>query len=157
MDLYGDATRVPLLLRYGDALSGRRDDFVQHLDFVPTVRNLVGLDPDYRLRGADLRETQPAERTIVSEMSFRSSVTRDGFKLIYTPPDQRFELFDLAADPDESLDLFGAAEHEERARELMARLGRVAAEDRLALGEIAEAPPLTEDEIEKLKALGYTQ
>jgi arylsulfatase A-like enzyme len=155
--LYGDAIRVPLILRYGDSLNGRRADFVQHLDLLPTVREVLGLDPDDRLRGGDLRQPQPADREIVSLMSYTASLIRDGFKFINTPKRQRLELFDLVSDPGELKNLATLPEHEPRMREMAIRLGEIFQENRLDLAPTAPAPAPapTADELEKLRALGY--
>ena len=54
-NLYNILTHVPLIIKYGKVLKGRRADCVQHLDIVPTIRNIAGMKVDSRYRGRDLR------------------------------------------------------------------------------------------------------
>jgi arylsulfatase len=48
-NLHNSLTRVPLIIRYGDRLHGRRAEYTQHLDIVPTIRAALNLPPDERL------------------------------------------------------------------------------------------------------------
>jgi arylsulfatase A-like enzyme len=160
--LYSDQIHVPLIIKYGKQLSGRRTDFVQHLDLIPTILSMLGIKPDERFRGRDLRKAKKESKEIFAEM--RDSKVRDGvkfslivdpFKLIYTPIDKQYELFDLREDYYEKHDLINDANYKKQAEDLKARLHRIHEDDRLQL-EIFNIPPkLTDEEIRKLRSLGY--
>lgn len=160
--LYSDQIHVPLIIKYGKQLSGRRTDFVQHLDLIPTILSMLGIKPDERFRGRDLRKAKKESKEIFAEM--RDSKVRDGvkfslivdpFKLIYTPIDKQYELFDLREDYYEEHDLISDANYKKQAEDLKVRLHRIHEDDRLQL-EIFNIPPkLTDEEIRKLRSLGY--
>lgn len=162
-NVYHSSTHVPLIVRHGSALAGRRSDFVQHIDILPTIRNMLGLEPDPRLRGRDLREPQ-AEKEIVAEVrsplavdGFKVSIVMDGLKLICAPLFQRYELYDLHSDPREEVDLIRDVKLHDRAEDLIVRLDRILKEDRLKLQPSVPPKELTEEEREKLRSLGYAR
>jgi arylsulfatase A-like enzyme len=160
-NLYSCLTHVPLIIKYGREPSGHRDDFVQHIDIVSTILKVLGIKPTMQLNGGDLRTEQNPEREIFAENRTRiishikTSLIRDGLKLIYTPVYQQFELFDLKTDPREEQNLIGAAEYQEKAGDMKNRLMRKYAEELLRLGPIDERPEPNDEEREKLKSLGY--
>jgi len=80
---YNHQTHVPLIIKHGSQLQGRRCDYVQHLDIVPTVLNVVGTVGDSRLRGYDLRQADAPEREIFATSKKHQSLIHDSFKLIY--------------------------------------------------------------------------
>ena len=101
-----------LSLRYGNFLSGRRKDFVQQIDMVPIILNILGDKPDYRFRGRDLRRPHDRETEIFAEMkspldgnNIGFSIAVDGLKLIYTHFHQQYELFGLKTNPHEQNNL----------------------------------------------------
>lgn len=162
--LYSSLTHVPLIIKYGNELTGRRTDFVQHIDIVPTILRMLGLDADWRFRGRDLRKQNITKREIVAEVDEwgvaggkKSSIVLDGFKLIYTPEFQQYQLFDLKTDPHEERDLISDDKYQERGEDLKVRLRRISNEDFLGLRVPKKRQKLTDEEIEKLKSLGYVQ
>lgn len=164
--LYSSLTHIPLIVRFGDQLSGRRADFVQHLDIVPTIYSVLGIKGDRHLRGGDLRQPQPANKEIFAEMVLprgwggietQYSIVTDGHKLIYSPAGTRSELFDLGADPKEKNDLSDNPNYRRLKKDLIIRLNRIRSEDHLKLGSIKKTRNFTNEEIEKLRSLGYAQ
>ena len=162
--LYSSQTHVPLIVKYGRELAGRREDFVQHIDIVPTILKIVGLKTDSRFRGRDLRRQQGTNREIFAEMAsptvedgIKLSIVVDGLKLIYTPLYKQYELFNLTMDPHEEHNLIDDHRYRKRAEDLEIRLKRIRNEDFLGLGIVNEPLRLTDDEIEKLKSLGYVR
>ncbi len=162
--LYNSLTHVPLAIKYGKELTGKRTDFVQHIDIVPTVLNMLGLKTNGRFRGYDLREQKAAKREIFAEVDEwgveggkKLSVVVDGFKLIYTPEFQQYQLFNLKTDPHEEYDLINDNNYRERTENLEVRLKRIRGEDFLGLPvpPLKEARKLNDEEIKKLKSLGY--
>jgi arylsulfatase A-like enzyme len=160
--LYNEQLRVPLIVRFGDDLVGRRTDLAQHLDLVPTILGRAGIDPGLPLRGRDLLDPGSAETEIVAEMntpvapdSPKFSIMKDGWKLIHTPSEERTELFDLGEDPFEERDVAADPRHEELLEALRAALARVLAEDRLGIEAGDSLAEPSEEEMERLKSLGY--
>jgi arylsulfatase A-like enzyme len=155
-NLYNSETRVPLVVKFGDRLSGRRKEYVQHLDIVPTILKLLGIEPDSRLRGRDLLTQHRTSEEIAGMTDLRSkfSLVHDGFRLIHWPQSGRYELFDLGEDPREEANLMSDPRYRGRAADLEARLARIRHQDLLDLGDV-EPPELTPEERENLKAMGY--
>jgi len=159
--LFHGLTHVPLVLKHGGRLSGRRQDYVQHLDVVPTLAIAAGIEPDPRLRGTDLRQPTPEGREIFAIVESpldrdgeRASLVVDGLKLVKNRDTQKLRLYDLRADPAEENDLSGDPSHRTQRKQLEHRLERLRHADRLALGA-PQPEPLTDQEREALRALGY--
>ena len=162
--LYQHQIHVPLIVRWGDRLVGRRAEPVQHVDIVPTVLAALDIDNGTAFRGADLRQRGRTDRRILSEMKSplvadtqKLALVQGSAKLIHTPATRRFELYDLAADPDEQQDLAHDPGHAARLSDLRVALDAVRGEDRLRLAARPPAPRPTEDEREKLRSLGYVE
>ncbi len=162
--LYNHQTHVPLIIRYGDDLNGRRKDFVQHIDVVPTILNVLGIQPGHRFRGSDLRKHHKVKREIFAQMKsplvrdeLKFSLVRDGHKLIYTPLHKRYELFDLKIDRYEKNDLINNPEYKKQAEDLKIRLNQISQEDLLGVSHLEKPKELTNEEINNLKSLGYVQ
>lgn len=162
-NLYSSLTHVPLIIKYGREPTGRRKDFVQHLDIVPTILNIVDVKLDQRFRGRDLRKGNLTNREIFSEMKSpiagecKSSLILDGLKLIYTTEHKKYEFYDLNTDPHEERNLIKHPDYQEQAKDLKRRLYRIQREDFLDLHIVNRPPKMTPDEIERLKSLGYIQ
>ena len=161
--LFHGLTHVPLVLKHGDRLSGRRRDYVQHLDIVPTLASAAGIELDPRLRGTDLRRRTPEGREIFAVVQSpldrdgeRASLVVDGLKLVKNRDTGEIQLYDLRADPAEEHDLAGEPDRRTDRDRLEHRLERMRHADRLALGE-QEPDPLTSEEREALRALGYRE
>ena len=161
--LYNNLIHVPLIVKHGDRLSGRRSDVCQLIDVVPTILTLLGLDLDPRLRGRDLLDEQASSSPIYAETRApvekdgrKFSLLLDGFKLIHVPEYETYELFDLSSDPGEEHNLASDPTYAARLRDLLARLEGVRADDRLGMAR--QTPPLlTDEEREKLRSLGYLE
>ncbi|MHC4159144.1 MAG: hypothetical protein ACYSSO_08710, partial [Planctomycetota bacterium] len=85
------------------------------------------------------------------------SIVFGGLKLIYTPLYKQYELYELKIDPGEIDNLINAPKYQERAKDLKKRLMRICQEDFLKLQIIDKPQELTDEEIEKLRSLGYTR
>jgi len=162
--LYQNQIHVPLILRQGRELKGVRHDAVRHIDIASTILEAADLPPDPRLRGRDLRQRHgrggdvfAIMRSPLVEERYQFALVRDGYKLIYTPGHDRYELYDLGADPDEQSDLIDSPAHAKRRDELATALGRFRQEKPLEIGRGEEAPDLIDGEREKLEALGYLE
>jgi len=152
-----EVLRVPLVVKWP---RGERAGTVTRrrtgaMDVVPTLLAAAGLPPDPHLPGRDLRST--ARRPVVADNGWLA--VYDGSLKAVLGAEGRDLLFDLDADPGESRDL-SAERPAELARLAAAGAAWRAAERRLLerLGGRADgtAPaPLTPEEEERLRALGY--
>ncbi len=165
--LYNSLTHVPLIIKYGKKLIGQRTDYVQHIDILPTIFNVLDMKLDSRFRGGDLRQQEKTSREIVAVLPSQikdtaaTSIVVDGLKLIKVllreEPYQQYQLYDLRRDPNEKENLINTTGYHERLEDLKTKLERISKEDFLKLTSITTAPQLTPEEKEKLKSLGYVQ
>ena len=161
--LYNTLTHVPLIIKFPAGPAGTKKDVVEHIDIVPTILKALNIMPGPNLRGCDLAGPIPATREIFAKMetgmvrdNFKYSIMADGFKLIHTPLYDRYELYNMTEDFNEELDLVNDPHHRPRTEDLKIRLKRIRKQDLLKLGTI-KSPKLTDEELEKLKSLGYVR
>jgi arylsulfatase A-like enzyme len=161
--LYNTLTHVPLIMKCPAGPAGTKKDIVQHIDIVPTILKALNIMPSPGLRGCDLAGPIPAAREIFAKMEtgmvrdkIKYSIMADGFKLIHTPLYDRYELYDMKKDFGEEHDLVNETAYSQRTQELKIRLKRVRQQDFLKLGTV-KSPELSEEELEKLKSLGYVK
>ena len=138
--LYEEMVRVPLIVKWpAESPTGRVANLVSQVDVFPTVLAAVGLDSktawSRELRGSQDRPEM--KRSVVSEVSWKALATRaalfkvafrnDQFKYIATLEGPTLEaldveairaeeLYDLWADPGETVDLGPSARPEARSR-----------------------------------------
>ncbi len=162
--LFDTTTHVPLMIRWPDRRErqGHRiEGLVQTIDLYPTLLAAARLKVN-PMDGEDLRtltgEGRTGRRAVFSEhagrlgVSVRTREYRYGLNQGNKPfPDGPF-LYDLKADPQETQNLAGRGLPVER--ELNGLLLRWLADRRRA--PHAQSRDLTDEEIQKLKALGYT-
>lgn len=159
--LYDSTTHVPLIMKLpGKASSGAAiDSQVRTTDILPTVLDLLAIQPPTKLDGESLKplleETKPADRIAFGETDYPlrfgwaplRSVREQGFKFIEAP---RPELYDLHQDPGELRNNYVPWDQTvQKSRALLADLkAKMPAQPPSA----ATVPQGTVDE---LKALGY--
>lgn len=159
--LTDDMIHVPLIVKppRGDArraaLEQRAGGLVSHLDLVPTLLSMSGLPPLPGQRGKSLLEANEAvhiAQTHKPEAKKNQIALRDlEFKMIYFADDERFELYDLAADPGETNDVY--ATHSSRRKDWPEKLVKLYEQSQIQ----AEASEAGHGEVDPalLKALGY--
>lgn len=157
--VYDELLHVPLIIRDpGVVAPGRSRMAVGHVDVAPTLCRLAGVRPEGTFQGHSLSphlfgETPPS-RSILSQGNMwgpsLSSWRADGFKLIQKP--DGFELYDVAGDPRERVDLAPKASAHDR-RDRMKRDMTQAV--KLLQGAGGMRVDLTEEEQRVLKGLGY--
>ncbi|HEV3073075.1 MAG TPA: sulfatase-like hydrolase/transferase [Thermoanaerobaculia bacterium] len=162
--IYESTTRVPLFLAGPGVPAGRRvDALARTVDIVPTVLELLRLDPARGLDGVTLERLWRGRDT--RRMAYMETITprenfgwaelralRDaGTKAIAAP---RPEAFDLAADPGEQRNLFAGHVPPPAARPLLAELQAIAKSDSYETGR-AQARAMEPETRKKLAALGY--
>lgn len=165
---YVEAIRVPLIVKLpGGREAGRVvDEAVSTLDILPTLLDAAGLptpgDLDGRSLAAPLLGRGGGERPpILSEQGgmedrWSKSLVRWPWQgiLLHEDGGERFELYDLQADPAAERDL--AAEMPEQARRMRESLeGLVDREAPVVVGGGGEAAQLDPETRRRLRALGY--
>ncbi len=157
--------RIPLVLRVPKRESSRRDDLVRLLDLPPTLVDLAGLPPvdqfDGRsllplIDGVDLTP-RPVLLQVRHGTGFWSNALRVAdAKFVRTEDSGRSAalLFDLAADPGETVDLASAQQAQRM------RLQQELDDAVLAAGlkkQVSSDAVVDADTLEKLRALGYIE
>ncbi|MBL9182307.1 MAG: sulfatase-like hydrolase/transferase [Verrucomicrobiaceae bacterium] len=140
--VYEGGTRVPCIVNWPAKLKpGTHTAPVQIVDWMPTFCALAGFKPDRDLKwdGTNLwpqfaEGAAPASHPIYTVApGFKSRSFRVGdWKLVLQPKD-KFELFDIANDPNEQTDL--ASQHPEKVAELRKALEAYARADKDAVAD----------------------
>lgn len=163
--LYDTELKTPMIVRTPAQAAGRApgvtvDRPVANLNLAPTVLDYVGLDPaTYGMEAASLRpliESGPegveTADVIVSSWGTERAAKLGPFKLILDLETDAMELYDLEADPGETVDVQEA--HPDVVRQLR---GAIRAWVRTAGKGTARQIQEGQDAQERLKALGYLQ
>jgi choline-sulfatase len=113
MSFFEHSARVPLVLRSSGLSPSVVDTPVSHLDLLPTLLDLVEVDPNEETIGSSLvgvaDGTEP-DRTVVGEYMAEGSVApmfmirRGAEKFVWSEPDPP-QLYDLGSDPHELVNL----------------------------------------------------
>ena len=131
MEMYEPAIRVPLLLHVPGAGPQAFGAPVSHLDMMPTLLELLGLDAPKAMDGVSLASSvrdgaEPPARAVYSQYSgnptpglMRRAVVTRRWKYVHDPDDAP-ELYDLEADPLEMRNLAGDPAHAETVARLHA-------------------------------------
>lgn len=181
--LYQDLIHVPLFVRWprGIATPARVGALVSLLDVAPTLLELAGLPASPEHHGRSLAATcrsgsEPPAVPVTAESTEygpdRFAVLEGTYKVIFTPwpseknmgvavPAAPLEIFDLATDPGETNDLSPrlAQLPPEVLRMVAAARARGAEKKPAPIGEDDGSPhePMSEELLQRLKALGYIQ
>ncbi|MEE9608331.1 MAG: sulfatase [Myxococcota bacterium] len=168
---YEELVRVPLIIAGPGLPRGRRvEQAVSHVDLMPTLRDLMGVeclgDPqgasfEALLRGE--RDPAAARRQYLvdptSRLEQRDALVEGGWKLIAFRDGRRLELYDLRGDPGERHDV--AAAHPELAARMQAEIARLRTDSELRRERNRQLT--NEDQLRRageetrahLRALGY--
>ncbi len=160
---YQELTHVPLIIRGPKIPRAKRiKDAVSLVDVTPTVLSLFGIKSFPGFEGYDLcslwqrSSAKPPERFIFAEAdhgnikdNIKWSVRRQRYKLHYDLLSQKCELYDLANDPQEHINI--AAEHANIVKLLRQELKNFMEKSKNNYKTV----PFSPEEIERLKSLGY--
>ncbi len=163
---YEETIRVPILMRGPGVPKGQRiQERVSLVDVTPTILALAGAAVPAGMDGIDLSQIWRGDvdtsvfdnRAIFSEASgvragknLRRSIRNGNYKLHYEVVDRTHQLFDLAVDPTEKINI--ADDHPEIAADLIDQLtARYQSPRELETSEIE----VDKESREMLKALGY--
>lgn len=162
-----DQLFVPLLIKYPHSSEAHKEQrSVSHVDLLPTILNVAGIDVPPGLPGQNLRSMAPPGSRVVLAEAFSNAyyanwhprlerneraIIRWPMKYIQREPG-RPEFYDLAADPLETHNIADNSDPaQQRIRELMSAL-------------LASAPQpdkrvrkLGQDTLQRLRGLGYIQ
>ena len=160
---YQEVIRVPLLVKGPGVPHGRRVPTpVSLVDIAPTLLERAGIAAPEGLDGVDVAllwsegDRELEARYLFSEADHNNvehditrSVRYKSFKLHFNRLSREYRIYDLSRDPAEQADV--SADQKQAFAALSERLDRFIASDKM------EAPvrALSEEEIEKLRSLGY--
>ena len=121
MSLYNEVLHVPLIFRVPNAKPAMRDDVVELIDMAPTIAALFGVTPPSSWIGRSLvpalagDKLAPlpayAEMPTTNEWKHeaKSMITADAkHHVFFKISDNRTEVYDLTADPDEKSDVWSS-------------------------------------------------
>ncbi len=172
--VYDETVHVPLLARWPGRLPAGRvvAEPVEVVDLAPTLLSLLGAPALGRAQGRDLasgwlgqtgfdadhpvflhrRHYEPGMEGTIPVAGEKLAVRLGGWKYIVGDAEGTRELYDLTADPDERYNL--EAERPEQAAKLAARL---AAWLQSTARQADASGQLSEEDLLRLEALGYTK
>jgi arylsulfatase A-like enzyme len=164
---YDEHIRVPLIVRVPKRPAARTDVTVRHFDVMPTLLEYAGVPPPPGIDSVSLRpllegKVDSLDLAVYANYPFprtRRMYRTDRYKLIVdVRSPEETELFDLAADPSESRNLYGGPS-DPRAAALRRAMDGVVAKLSREGGSASTAEPvqLDEETREQLRALGYVQ
>jgi arylsulfatase A-like enzyme/predicted Zn-dependent protease len=163
--VYQEGIHVPLIFvtPFDDLHGIRREEVVSLVDIMPTVLEMDGMPIPSQVQGKSLLplffdEKENEESFAYAETYYPrfhygwselKSIQEDRFKLIIAP---ELELYDLASDPDEKINLFSS--HPEEARKLMRTAEQFMGESSQGAFDV-DYRHIDEETRERLGALGY--
>lgn len=124
-NMHEHSMRAPLILAGPgfDATGGaRRDDFAYLHDLAPTVLAATGAAVPGSMAGVDLAEPTNRDHVLTRYKDQQRAWRDDRWKVIWYPPIDRWQVFDLLEDPEERIDLAGDPERAELVARLQQRL-----------------------------------
>ena len=157
--------RALLMIRAPGLEPARVDGVVRSIDVMPTILALADVEADeLDLQGRPLLAAEPGPRKHAVGQALSSRGGRDPrrsiklgqWRLVWNSATDQRQLYDLANDPGELVDV--ADRYPDRANQLKALLSAELEHDRLlrrVLGDPGESEPLTDEERDRLRALGY--
>jgi arylsulfatase A-like enzyme len=150
-NLYAETLRVPLVIAGPGVGAGLRKSVRSLVDVVPTLAELVGLEPGDLPGRSILTAGSALQRTgTLADLHGRLAAWRgERWKLILDRESGKAELYDRLVDPSDRIDR--AADEPGRVEELRARL-----EDATQAAAPAAEADIDEATAERLRALGYT-
>lgn len=154
--VFNELINVPFIVKWpGTREPVRSTRYVAHVDLLPTLLDYIGIPLEHDVSGMHLRNRSSGSPIFSETRRYKkvTAVIQDGIKLVYDEGKDRVQFFDLQYDPSEreALSAMDAGDHllvelaefRQRTQEGLARLER---EDEIEI---------TDEELEKLKALGY--
>ena len=167
--VYRATTRVPLIVRYPPRFPENRPYAgpVRNVDIAPTLLSLAHLPGADQTQGVDLTPLAHSDAPVadlpqyseskLAELGFGMaplySVRKGGFTFVRAP---KPELYDLAADPGETNNLYGDAKYQAKADALNVELEKLM-QDSAKHAVAAQADAMSKETMQALQSLGYLQ
>lgn len=162
---FQELIHVPLIIRAPGIPRDKRINYPASLvDVMPTVLTMLDIPAPSSIDGIDLSSlwqkggTQPPTTFIFAEADhynikhdIKRAIRHQQYKLHYDLLTKETQLYDLANDPKEKVNII--SEHNPMAESLLKRLKKFMQSEKTA----PKRTPLSPQEIEKLKSLGYLQ
>jgi len=170
--LYDEIIHVPLVFwGPGRFPTGKRINAVtSQIDIMPTILDYLGVRYEGPMQGASLRpliegKAEELRDTVWAELNtwiHVQAVVSDHHKLIRNVGNDTCELYDLRRDPDEQTNLYAQSSATGVQLTLMAEWERWTRENSTLAGDLrhggeSEKVQLNEQQLQKLRALGYAQ
>lgn len=160
--IYEEQLWIPLIIRFPNRFTGgmKIREMVASVDIAPTVLDLLGFEG---ISGSDGRSLLPVTQDGYKEENSRHlyaetvkwderSMRNDRYKLIRNgQSEQRFELYDLIEDPDESINL--SADRKEVFSALQKELDEIIKKD--PVPDLTKSGTTNKRTLDRLKSLGY--
>ena len=122
-NLYEHSMGTPLIIAGPGFEDGEvREDFTHLHDLPPTILAATGADIPASMEGRDLARPTERDGVLTRYKDGQRAWRDDRWKVIWYPPIDRWQLFDLASDPEETDDLAGDPAHAEDLARLQHRL-----------------------------------
>lgn len=116
--MYGEVIRTPFILKLdktNQRYAGRHAFATSHVDIVPTLLDLIGLDPYPGVQGnsvidwigskVDPIDVPPVFLTSQTPLAHQHGIIQSGYKLLFNQLTGEKELFDLENDPGELINI----------------------------------------------------
>ncbi|MCP4613247.1 MAG: sulfatase-like hydrolase/transferase [Planctomycetes bacterium] len=170
--LYDEIIHVPLVfLGPGRFPSGKRISAVtSQIDIMPTILDYLGVTHEGPMQGASLRpliegKAERLHETVWAELNtwiHVQAVVSNHHKLIRNVSNDSWELYNLLRDPDERINLYAQPSTTGVQLTLMAKWEQWIRDNSALAGDLSnrgrvEKVQLNEQELQKLRALGYAQ
>jgi len=159
---YDEQLRVPFIIRHPNPSfqNVRVKEQVRLVDLLPTILDLVDVREELDIRGMSLTgffdgggPSLPAF-TECGHRFFKSLRKDNKWKLIYDARARSVELLNLEEDPRETRNVYGR--EKEIAGQMTRELQQVLVDIRVVV-QPSPTPPMSEEQREKLRALGYLE
>ena len=135
MEMYDQATKVPLIMKIPDVENRKIKEYVSHLDVLPTILSILGIDlKDYKFDGENLKDKilnnkKLEDKFVYSQYSgnqvsvgdLRRTIIGEGFKYTWDNENGE-ELFDLINDKLEMNNLSNIEKYQEIKSNLKTKL-----------------------------------
>lgn len=162
-EVYEELIRVPLIIYIPNEENRRVKNNVEIRSIYKTILDITGIDYE-NAGGVNLLTIgkEKKEDYIYSEGSYawgesnlRLAIIKDEFKLIQNLDNNTFELYNLTSDPGEKSDLINSTD--KKVKNNKSRLLSILSQHQKQRLEELQQVDLNEDDIKRLKALGYIQ
>ena len=108
--IFDEVMKVPLVIRAPGLPPALDNRPAQHIDVPPSVLALLGLPPHPSFQGVNLLDSQPKSDKAVfmvtqNVLAHQYGIIRAGWKLVYDEQQRSYQLYNLAIDPGETVNL----------------------------------------------------